>query len=213
MANPRQDERNPAQAAQDTMRRTAAGAEEMRRQAEDAAQRGSETATQLGRSALEASERAARTGTEMMQQNAEVFRRMWQSGFEMASKMGGRSAEDFARVFGLSGDEVRQANEQASRNVDAIVETSTVLTQGFDGISREWFEFARKRIEQNLHRVNELTRCRSPQQFAALQSEILRDNIEDLLHSSRRVAEISAKLAEQATGKMTENLEKARRAA
>src|SRR3974390_3934716 len=38
MANPRQDERNPAQAAQETIRRTAAGAEEMSRHAEDAAQ-------------------------------------------------------------------------------------------------------------------------------------------------------------------------------
>lgn len=213
MANPRQDERNPAQSAQESIRRTTAGAEDMRRNAEEAAQKTSETATQFSRSALEAGERATRTGAEMMQQNAEVFRRMWQSGLEIASKMGGRSAEDFARVFGLSGDEVRQANEQSSRNVDAIVESTTVLTQGIEGISREWFEFARKRIEHNLQRLNDFARCRSPQQLAAMQSEILRDNIEDLLHSSRRVAEISARLAEQATGKMTENLEKARRAA
>ena len=213
MANPRQDDRNPAQAAQDTIRRTQAGAEEMRRHAEEATQRTSETALQFGRTALEASEHATRTGTEMMQQNAEALRRMWQSGLEMVSRMGGRSADDFTRMFGISGDDVRQANEQASRNVDAIVESSSVLTQGLDGISREWFEFARKRVEQNLQRMNDLARCRSPQQFAAVQSEILRGNIEDLLHSSRRVAEISAKLAEQATGKMTENLDKARRAA
>ena len=88
-----------------------------------------------------------------------------------------------------------------------------MLTQGIDGISREWFEFARKRIEQNLNRLNELARCRTPQQLAAMQSEMLRDNIEDLLQSSRRVAEISARLAEEAMGKMTANLEKAKRAA
>lgn len=213
MATPRQDERNPAHAAQESIRRTAAGAEEMRRTAEEATQRTSEVASQFSRSALEASERATRTGAEMMQQNAEAFRRMWQSGIEMASRMGGRSADDFARVFGLSGDEMRQANEQSSRNVDAIVESSTVITQGIDGISREWFEFARKRVEQNMQRINELARCRSPQQLAAIHSEILRDNIEDLLQSSRRVAEISARLAEQAMGKMTENLDKAKRAA
>lgn len=213
MANPRQDERNPGQVAQDTVRRATAGAEEMRRHAEEAAQRTSETATQFGRTALEASERATRTGTEMMQQNAEVMRRMWQSSMEMVSRMGGRSTDEFARMFGLSTDDMRQASEQASRNVDAIVESSTVLAQGIDGISREWFEFARKRVEHNMQKLNELTRCRSPQQFAALHSEILRDNIEDLLHSGRRIAEISAKLAEQASGKMTENLEKARRAA
>ncbi len=213
MANPRQDERNPAQSAQEGTRRATTGAEEIRRNAEETAQRTSETATQFSRSALEAGERATRTGAEMIQQNAEAFRRMWQSGLEIASKMGGRSVEDFARVFGLSSDEMRQANEQSSRNVDAIVESTSVLTQGIDGISREWFEFARKRIEQNMQRINDLVRCRSPQQLAAMQSDMLRDNIEDLLHSSRRIAEISARLAEQATGKMTENLEKARRAA
>lgn len=210
MATPRQDERNPSQAAQESIRRAAAGAEEIRRSAEEATQRTSDTARNLSRSAIDAGERAAHTSTEMMQQNAEVFRQMWQSGLELASRMGGRPAEDFGRMFGITSDEIRQASEQSSRNVDAIVESGTVIAQGFEGISREWFEFARKRLEQNLQRLNELARCRSPQQFAALQSEILRDNMEDLLHSSRRVAEISAHLAEDAAGKMTENLERTR---
>jgi hypothetical protein len=211
MAPPRQDERS---SAQETIRRAAAaGTEEIRRNAEEATQRNSETAGQIGRSALDASERATHSGAEMMQHNAEVIRRMWQSSLDVFSRMGGRPAEDFARLFGMSGEDVRSANEQSSRNVDAIVESSAVLTQGLDGISREWFDFARKRIEHNLQRFNDLARCRSPQQFAAVNSDILRDNIEDLLHSSRRVAEMSAQLAEHAVGKITENLERTRRAA
>ena len=213
MANPRQDDRNLNQAAQEGARRTAAAADDMRRTAEETTRKTAEGAAQFSRTALDATEQATRTGAELMQQNAETFRRIWQSGMQIVSQMGGRSADEFARALGLSGDEVRQATEQSSRNVEAIVESSTVLTQGIDGISREWFEFARKRIEQNLNRMNELARCRTPQQLAAMQSEMLRDNIEDLLQSSRRVAEISARLAEEAMGKMTANLEKAKRAA
>lgn len=213
MANQRQDDRNPSQSAQENVRKTAAAAEDMRQSAEETTRKATEGAAQFSRSALEAGERATRTGAELMQHNAETMRRMWQSGLQLVSQMGGRSSDDFARVFGLSGDEVRQANEQASRNVDAIVESSAVLTQALDGISREWFEFARKRIEHNMNRLNDLARCRTPQHLAAMQSEMLRDNIEDLLHSSRRVAEFSARLAEEAMGKMTANMEKAKRAA
>lgn len=213
MANQRQDERNPGQPAQETIRKTAAAADDMRRTAEETTHRTTETAAQFGRSALEAGERATRTGAELMQHNAETMRRIWQSSLQMVSQMGGRSSDDFARLFGLSGDEVRQANEQSSRNVDAIVESSAVITQGIDGISREWFEFARKRIEQNLSHLNELARCRTPQHLAAMHSEMLRDNIEDLLHSSRRIAEFSARLADEAMGKMSANLDKAKRAA
>jgi hypothetical protein len=207
MASPRQESVN--QAAQDTARRTAAAAEEMRRSAEETTRRGSESAAQFGRSALEASERATHTGTDLIQQNADAMRRIWQSSLQMMSQMGGRSTEELARTFGLSGEEVRQAHDQSSRNVDAIVETSAVLTQGVQGIAREYFDFARKRIEHNLTSLNELARIRTPQQLAAFQSGIVRDNLEDILHASRRMAEISARLAEEAMGKMTANIEKA----
>jgi phasin family protein len=217
MANPRQDERNlnqSTQSAQDNIRKAAtASAEDIRRTAEETTRKTAESAAQFSRTALEASEHVTRTSAEMMQQNAETIRRILQSGLQIVSQMGGRSAEEFGRVFGVPGDEVRQAHEQSSRNVDAIVETSSVLTQGMDSISREWFEFARKRVEQNLSHLNDLARCRTPHHFAAVQSEMLRDNIEDLLQSTRRVAEISARLAEEAMGKMTQNVEKAKRAA
>lgn len=213
MANPRQDDRNMNQPAQDAIRKTAAASEDVRRTAEETTRKTTESAAQFSLSALEAGERATRTGAELMQQNAETMRRILQSSLHLVSQMGGRSADEFGRVFGLSGDELRQANDQSSRNVDAIVESSSVLTQGIDGISREWFEFTRKRIEQTLARLNDLARCRTPQQLAAMQSEILRANIEDVLHSSRRVAEISARLAEEAMGKLTDKMETPRRVA
>ena len=213
MANPRQDDRNMNQPAQDAIRKTTAAGEDMQRTAEETTRKTTENAAKFSLTALEAGERATRTGAELLQQNAETMRRIMQSGLHLVSQMGGRSADEFGRAFGLSGDELRQANDQSSRNVDAIVESSTVLTQGIDGISREWFEFARKRVEQTLNRMNDLTRCRTPQQFAAMQSEILRDNIEDMLHSSRRVAEISARLAEEAMGKLTDKMDKPRRVA
>ena len=74
-------------------------------------------------------------------------------------------------------------------------------------ISREWTDFARERIEQNFNRFDSFLRCRTPQDFAALQSELLRDNLESFLQCARRVAEKSVHVADELTRKVVENVE------
>jgi hypothetical protein len=39
-------------------------------------------------------------------------------------------------------------------------------------------EFARSRLERNLAHFDELARCRTPQDLAAVKSEAVRDNLE-----------------------------------
>jgi len=68
-------------------------------------------------------------------------------------------------------------------------------------------------METNLGRVEQLMHARTPQDFAAIQSDFVRDNVEGVLHSGRRVAEMSLQIADSAAKKMTDNMEAARRAA
>jgi hypothetical protein len=56
-------------------------------------------------------------------------------------------------------------------------------------------------------------RSRSPQELIAAQSDLFRDNLEGFLQSSRRVAEASVRVADQATRHLTKIIEKQRRAA
>jgi hypothetical protein len=219
MANPRQEDRTfqtaqAAQNVQDTARRSA---DEMRKTAEDATRKTAGGAAELGRSALDAGERVALSGSELIQRNSEMMRRAWRSYLDMAAQMTGQSSEELARAFPLGNltgsDESRKAAEQSTRNVDAIVDTGHVLAKGAEDITRQWFDFARSRVEHNLGSLSEFAKCRSPQHVAALQSEMMRGNLEVLLQISRRVAEISMHVAEDAMGKVAEAADKGKHAA
>lgn len=210
MASPRQEDKT----VHDTARKAA---EDVRKSGEEGARRGAEGATQLGRSALEAGEHVARSGTQFMQQNADMFRSAWRSYLDILARTTGRPAEELAHNFGLDGPfglgDVQAATERSTRNVEAIADSGSVIAKGVEDIAREWFGFARGRIEHNLARFGEFSRCRSPQEVAAVHSEMMRDNLEVLLQISRRVAEISVRVAEDAMDRMAETVEKPRRAA
>jgi phasin family protein len=82
-----------------------------------------------------------------------------------------------------------------------------------DGASREYFEFVRQQIEKSMDRMNDLWSCRTPQDVAAVQSDLVRETVGSVLESSRRVADMSLKLADDAAKHMTQNMERNRRAA
>jgi hypothetical protein len=62
-------------------------------------------------------------------------------------------------------------------------------------------------------RMNELWHCRTPQDVAAVPSDLVRETVGSVLESSRRVADMSLKLADDAAKHMTENMERIWRSA
>lgn len=60
--------------------------------------------------------------------------------------------------------------------------------------------------------MNALMRSRTPQELIAAQSDLLRDNLEGILNSSRRVSEASLGVADEATRRLTKITKKQRRA-
>ena len=160
----------------------------------------------------EASERAARAGAEMMQKNAETVHQALQSGAEMAARLAERSADQFSRVLGLSGEEAGKAVQKSSENLDAILHSSSMLVEVSQNISREWSNFARARLEENVKHFEQLLHCRTPQDFAALQSELWRDNLEGFLLYARRIAETSMQATNAAARRMSAAVEQVRAA-
>jgi Phasin protein len=195
MANPRQEETNAVQSAERTTRKIA------------------EETNRASRHMTDFCERAVRANVEMLAGQAETVQQMWQSGSKLASQLTARSADQFTRAFGIAGDEPQDGTQQTSRNLVAIVQSSTVLTRGFGAISTEWFELMRKRIEYSLDQMDTLLRCRTPQSLATAQSDAMRENLEGVIISAHRIAEISLRAADEASRKVTENIEQVRRAA
>ena len=132
-----------------------------------------------------------------------------QSTTEIATRLTERSADQFGRIFGISGEEAYKAARKSSDNLDAIIQSSSALADVTESFSREWVNFTRERMEQNFNRFDSLLHCRTPQEVAALQTEFLRDNLESFLHCARWIAEKYMQMTDEATKRTAEAAEHA----
>lgn len=179
---------------------------------QEATREGAEHAGRSVRMSTDVGERAARAGTEILQRNVETVQEALHSIAEITARLTERSADQFSHAFGVSGEEAHRAARKSSDNIDAIIHSSSVLAEVARSVSREWANFARERMEQNFTRFDALLRCRSPQDFAAMHSELLRDNLESFLQCARRIAQQSMHTAEEASKRTADATEQARAA-
>ena len=181
MINTRQAEREMSQAARDTVRKTA------------------EQTSNAARAAADAGAEATRLGAEMLARNAETIQQAWDTGTKIAGQFAEQSMKSLASAFGVPGEAGRSAAEQSTRNLESIAQSGTIITRGMQAISREMVEFARKRMEHNFERVDALTKCRTPHDIVEAQTEFVRDNLEDFVQSTRRIAELAMQMADEAS--------------
>jgi phasin family protein len=210
MANRRRE--RTTQAAQENRR----GPDTIGQAAQAVAALGEQAARASGnaaRMAAGASEHAARAGANLFESTAGAVEQLWHSGLDIASHFAEQSSSQLARSMGLSDEKAQEAAERSSGNIDAIVQSSRAYADAFQGISRELSSLCRERMDRNLEKINDMMRSRSPQELIAAQSDLFRDNLEGFLQSSRRVAEASVRVADQATRHLTKSIEKQRRAA
>ena len=102
-------------------------------------------------------------------------------------------------VGGQNEDLTRQATE----NLAAITETGSVLMRGFQDVSREWLELTRERLRKNAEGMTKLTQCRTLPDLAAVQSDLARDNLNQIIDLTRRIAERSMQVADEAAKTIT----------
>jgi hypothetical protein len=198
MANPRHEDRSN-QSIEDTVRRTS--------------ERTAEETSRIGRVAVESGEDVAKTNANLLRQNAETFQNAWRFGLDMMTAMMGRSADQFGRTLGVSGNEAQQATEHTARNAEMMLYSTTAASHVMRGMTREYFEFMRHQFESSMARMSELARCRTPQDVAAVQVDLVRDSMAAFLQSSHRMADMSVKLTEDTTNQIAHSMERTRRAA
>jgi hypothetical protein len=214
MANtPRSQEKNPAgvagQAAQatreqaeriaqttaDVTSQAAQVADKAAQATREATRKGAEQVERVAQTTAGVNSQAAQVGAEIMQRNTQTLQRAMQSGTDMAAKLTERSVEQWSR-----------AAERSSKNIGAILQSSLAVTDTTQSIAHEWLDFARERIKHNFGGMDRLFRCRTPQDFVAVQSEVLKDNLEEPLRWTLRLAERSIPIAEEAMKKFSESM-------
>jgi phasin family protein len=86
--------------------------------------------------------------------------------------------------------------------------TASELARGVQDVSREWFELSQKRLQKNLDGLSSLAQCRTVPDFMAVQTSLIRDNLEQTLDNSRRIADLTRQLADEASRIVTAQAEK-----
>jgi hypothetical protein len=120
------------------------------------------------------------------------------------------AAQDSARVASeiidrtteVAADQVQATSnllDQAPQYVQAIARSNRILARGAGTIALEWFGLRQERLLKNLDAVNDLLACRSMPDLVSLQGSLVRQNVEQMIGNSQRLAQISAQVAQEAT--------------
>jgi len=183
------------------------------KQMDDAAKKLTEQNERMTNTAVEGIAQTTRSGADIAKSSVENWQAALQSGLESTSKFAEQASQQFARTLGLSGEEAQKATQQSARNIEAIAQTAGVLLQNVQDMSREHLELWRKMADRNIRIFEAIARARTPQEVLAAQSEIVRENVQEVLQTTRKTAESSMRIADEAAKKLTEMSDKARRAA
>jgi phasin family protein len=171
-------------------------------QAEQATKRVAETAADV-------SGRVAAIGVKVVKRGNESAQHLWEASTNMATQLSQQASDQYGRVFGVSGDEAQKTLEDTSRNLSAVLESTKAIASASEEFSRQWLETLRKTFDQTISRSEALSRCRTPHEFFGMQAELTRENLNTVLHGTRQLAEISARVAQEATNKMSDRIRQA----
>jgi hypothetical protein len=138
-------------------------------------------------------------------------------GLNPTSQSFQRMTDQVKQVLGLHEFEAEEQTRRASQNLQAVTQASTVLVRGAQEVSREWFGLVQEQLTKRAEGLNRMADCRSVRAFVAAQSELMRDNVQLMIDTNRRIAALSVRIADQAAdaiqAQADASLDHARRAA
>jgi phasin family protein len=137
--------------------------------------------------------------TNMQTEQIDRARDAMDSGMQSTVQNFRRAADQFTQVLGFAGPQAYELAKRSSQNIEALSQASNILVKGAQEISREWFDVMQERMSKNLDAFNRLAGCRSLQDFVTVQTDIVRDRLGHTFESSRRLAEVSVRVADEAT--------------
>ncbi len=154
-----------------------------------------------------------RVGAESAQNIVHTMQEALQNSLYAFSELARYSTGRSMQMLSQPNGETRDLAEEATQNLRAAVHSGTVFARGLQDVSRECFELSQKRMQRNLEGLNTLARCRSMADLLAAQSSLIRDNVEQTVDNSRRVAELAIQVADEATRNVTVQIDASEKAA
>src|SRR4051812_42629044 len=143
-------------------------------------------------------EQTARAGADIANRGTEAARNAVESGLNTATQTFQRISDQFTKVLGVSGPQAEELARRSSQNLQAVSQASTVLARGAQEVSQEVFGLIQDRLQKNIDAMSRIVGTRSVQDFVAVQSDLARDTLQQVIDTNKRIAEASLRIADEA---------------
>ena len=163
-----------------------------------AADEAARTARTVTNEAARVGEQTARAGADIARRGTETARDSLQQGLNTATQTFQRINDQFTQVLGFNGPQAEELTRRSSQNLQAISQASTVLARGAQEVSQEVFGLVQDRVQKNIDAVSRIAGTRSVQDFVAVQSDLVRDGLQQVIDTNKRIAELSVRVADEA---------------
>jgi phasin family protein len=128
-----------------------------------------------------------------------------------AAEAGRRGADEMRHSAERAGqaatDIYSRSARETTQGLEAAVKYGTVLASGMQTFWHEWIGCAQDVMQRNVDAVQNVLRSRSPSDFFAAQSDLLRDEMQAMIDSGSRLSEVSARIASDAARAFGEHFE------
>jgi hypothetical protein len=149
-----------------------------------------------------------RSSVEGAQTMAHAMQEAVENSFGAFAELTRRTTGQGLPFFGRPDGDALGLSEEAAQNLRAAAQSGTVLARGLRDVSREVVDRSQKRLQRNLDGLQALARCRSMTDFVEVQSSLLRDNLEQTMENSRRLAELTIQMTDEAARTVTAQAER-----
>jgi hypothetical protein len=174
-----------------------AAAEASARQAKD----GLRIAEAVADKSDETGQAAAKANSEVLTTQVETAQQAVRSSLEAGMRSLEGLSQTWTRAFTAAAPNP-DLTGQSAQNAQAVSQASSALAKGAQDASRVWFELTQKAVRTNLEAFSQLSSCRSMQDLLTVQSNLLRDNLQQAIESGEVIARTSSDAIREATRAM-----------
>jgi len=137
-------------------------------------------------------ETVVKAGADAASQSVEQAVAMTQEQVAAAVKAGSEVFENYEDVVAFNKD-----------NLDAVANANASLVKGFQTLNTEFFAIAQATLEQNAKATQKIFSCASVQEVVAVQNDLLKSNYTAVLDKSRKLNDLTVKVAEESVAPLT----------
>ena len=129
---------------------------------------------------------------------AEKSKRMMQGGIEAATRHAREVSERMSSTLGFSGEDAERLAGQAKQNMEAVSRCNTVMTHAYQDATQHFMKMGQSQWQRNLDGLNKLAQAKSVHEFSTIQSDLIREGVEQMVQDSRSLAENTLKAMDEA---------------